>query len=98
MKVILSGICITIIGEAAFLIDEWFFPFTTLQTAKGIDYLFTIIFGTVFLPSYVIPWKLIGDPVDIRCFLVTALFWIGIVFILLNVLRVIKQLRRTPNG
>jgi hypothetical protein len=97
IRAIVIGICITAFGEAAFIIDEWFFPFTTIQTAKGIDYLFTIIFGIVFWPSYLIPWKFIGDPIDIRCILVTVILWGGIVFILLNAMRVIKRARQKPN-
>jgi hypothetical protein len=96
IKAILISFFITIIGEASFLTEEWFFPFTTIQTAKGIDYLLIIIFGSIFSPSYLIPWKLIGDPIDIRCILVTVVFWGGIVFILLNAMQVIKQSRRTP--
>jgi hypothetical protein len=94
IKAILISFLITLIGEASFLTEEWFFPFTTIQTAKGIDYLLIIIFVSVFWPSYLVPWKMIGDPADIRCILVTAVFWGGLVFILLNAVKVIKQSRR----
>jgi hypothetical protein len=98
IKAFLLGFLITLIGEASFLTEEWFFPSTTIQTAKGIDYLLIIIFGSIFSPSYLVPWKLIGDPIDIRCILVTVVFWAGIVFILLHAAQVMNRIRRTPKG
>jgi len=97
IKSILIGICITIFGEASFVIDEWFFPFTTLQTAKGIDYLLTLIMAIVFSPSFFVPWKLIGDPTDIPCILLTVFFWASIVFILMKAMKAIKRSRQMPS-
>ena len=96
IKAILIGICITAFGVASFIIDECFFPFTTIQTAKGIDYLLTIIFLIIFSPTFV-TGRVIGDPTDISCILVTAIFWGGVVFLLSKSMQAIKKSLLAPN-
>jgi hypothetical protein len=96
IKAILIGICITVLGIASFVIDECFFPFTTIQTAKGIDYLLTVVFAVVFSPTFILgPW--IGDPTDISCIVAASIFWSGVVFILLKAIQAIKHSLPRPN-
>jgi len=92
IKAILIGFFITLIGGVAFFTEESFFPFTTIQTAQGIDYLLIIIFGIVFSPiDYFIPSNLTGGLIDTLCILVTLVFWASVAFILLSAAQFIKR-------
>jgi hypothetical protein len=89
----LIGICITAFGGAAFVIDELFFPFTTIQSAKGVDYCLIVVFEWIFLPAE----ALFGDKGKAVVIAVTVIFWVCVVFLLMKAKKVINHWREISN-
>jgi hypothetical protein len=92
IKAFLIGICITVFGGAAFIIDELFFPFTTILSATGVDYCLIVIFSWVF-------WlhDVVGDKGNIILIVLTVFFWGGVTFLLMEAKKISKHLRETSN-
>lgn len=93
IKAFLIGICITAFGGTAFIIDELFFPFTTIQSATGVDYCLIVIFGWIFLPSE----AMFGDKGKAVVIAVTVIFWVCVAFLLMEAKKITKHLRKISN-